>query len=375
MDYLYLGSNEDLAPYVLVIQDSFSMYARIHPCDSINAEEACRHILSWILLFGPMQVLTSDQGTQFTSQLLDDLSKNYQFRHHIGSVDVHHNMGAIERANRQILELFRTIMSELEVPFASWTSVYDIVQFAMNNRNSRRLNNNTPLTSFTQLPSKKGFLELLFQHQIKITTDEKWIAIFNQRLDELHQALAETLQCVNKIKKKQKDVSNAARARERGVRPINFKVGDWVYVVKQQNQIKSKLERGAFGPCQIIAQLDPKSVYRWIVKDVLTGKEYEVHVERMIEFAQDMTEEDLMNDTTLKNHLARNAKGFEVDKFIAHKLHDNILKLHTKWKGFSYQHNTWESIEKLMEDVPLMVKAYLKKHSRDKQIRKWRNLQ
>jgi hypothetical protein len=70
---------------------------------------------------------------------------------------------------------------------------------------------------------------------------------------------------VNKIKKKQKDFANAARAGEKGVRPINFKIGDWAYVSKLQNQIRSKLELRTFGPCQIVGQVDPQYEYRWAV--------------------------------------------------------------------------------------------------------------
>ncbi len=366
MDYLYLGIKEEsgLAPYVLVIKDDFSMYTRIHPCESINAEETCRHILQWILLFGPMQILTSDQGSQFTSNLLKELAENYGFRHHIGAVDVHHNMASIERANRQILELFRSIMSELEIPFTDWTAVYDIVQFALNNRISIRLNNKTPLTVFTQLPSRNGFLELLFEHHLGIVTKDEWLGKFHLRISELQKSLEETITEVNHIKNNQSKAASLLRQKQKGVKPITFNIGDWVYIVKHGRQVKSKLEKGAFGPCQIVAQIDPQSKYRWRVKNILLDKYYDVHAEHMLEFAKEneISHTTFHDNETLKNHVARNESGFEVDSIIGHRKHGSGWQLLIHWKGYSKEYDSWEPMEVMNVDIPQLVKKYLKRN-------------
>ena len=108
MDYLYLGMHDDdgLSPYLLILKDDFSMYTRMMVCKTMTADEAVEHLISWILLFGPPALITTDQGSQFTSEIFKQLTNDYQIKHHIGAIEVHHNMGSIERTNKQIIELF-----------------------------------------------------------------------------------------------------------------------------------------------------------------------------------------------------------------------------------------------------------------------------
>uniref|UniRef100_A0A8R1I365 Chromo domain-containing protein n=1 Tax=Caenorhabditis japonica TaxID=281687 RepID=A0A8R1I365_CAEJA len=53
---------------------------------------------------------------------------------------------------------------------------------------------------------------------------------------------------------------------------------------------------------------------------------------------------------------------FEVEKILAHKLNDNILKLKVRWLGYGEDEDTWEPEEDLQETAGLVVSAYFKKN-------------
>ena len=102
-----------------------------------------------------------------------------------------------------------------------------------------------------------------------------------------------------------------------------------------------------------------------------TGKEYHVHAEKMVEFAieNEIDQEVFNNNVALKNHIARNEKGYEVGAVIGHRKHDGRWELLIHWKGYANNHDSWEPADVINADIPVMVKQYLKKNQKDKMVK------
>lgn len=54
-------------------------------------------------------------------------------------------------------------------------------------------------------------------------------------------------------------------------------------------------------------------------------------------------------------------EGYVVEGIVAHKGKPGHRQFRVKWRGFDTTENTWEPEERLREDVPDKVKAYLKR--------------
>ncbi len=54
---------------------------------------------------------------------------------------------------------------------------------------------------------------------------------------------------------------------------------------------------------------------------------------------------------------------FEIEQIVSHKYDSNAMTmtLECQWKGFSPEENTWEPLQSIYEDAPLVVKDYLRR--------------
>ena len=77
-----------------------------------------------------------------------------------------------------------------------------------------------------------------------------------------------------------------------------------------------------------------------------------------------------LGDTVSVNRLAKAAqRDFPdnvVKRLVRHRVGKNgSMELKVRWLGFSEQFDTWEPVSNLVEDVPDMVEAYLRKNDRN----------
>lgn len=356
MDYLYLGKNqlEDLikSPYLLVLKDDFSMYSKIYPADKIDAMHACRCVIEWIITFGPPKMITSDQGVQFTSELFKELNKSYQIRHHITTSDVHHNLGSAERANRQVLEMFKTLMSELHMSSDRWIQVIDIVQYALNNYHSKRLNGLTPKKCFLGLESESPFIEMGFGKEIALLNEVDAKRLFLERIETLQNELANIITNCNETRAKIIDRENSYRSSKRGVKQLNVKIGEWVYVYKNDREARNKLDRGAKGPLQVIATKSDGNVIT--VRDVITGTESDAHMEHVKFFSK-----ELQLDENMRSHITRNSpQGYILDKIIGLQKKGNHISVKVGFRG-NAETEIWD-LHRVWNESQTMLRQYLK---------------
>ena len=86
--------------YILTGMDVFSKYIFSQPLFSISALTFCKFLMQWFMLHSYIPVvILSDQGSQFTSRMLEELSTLLEFK--IGHATVKHaqTLGAIERSH------------------------------------------------------------------------------------------------------------------------------------------------------------------------------------------------------------------------------------------------------------------------------------
>ena len=104
---------------LLVIIDHFSKYARACPVKEFTAKEAAIELLNnWILDFGPPEILQSDRGSQFESELFNHLLDQWQITRTHSTPYHPQSNGLVERQNRTLVGMLRVMCSKYQRDWA-----------------------------------------------------------------------------------------------------------------------------------------------------------------------------------------------------------------------------------------------------------------
>jgi len=306
-----------------------------------------------------MEYISSDKGTQFTSNIFRDLTKLYNIHHHISSTEVHHNNGAIEVANKLIKSTMKAILSELKLTSKDWQKTLPIIQYSINNRKSRILNNLAPITVMMGIPPG-NLLPTVISQPNKISIVE-YTKLIKSNIDQLLTKLEDIHQIILKQKNNNISKMNLNKQKIKNISSINFKPGDYVLMAKPEREITNKLIHRWTGPMLVLRKLS-----NWIyeLQNVITNKILQVHIER-IDFYHD---ENLDLTFDLKESIAFNQSeyGYEVNELIDIEKRNDEFWILVDWKGFDIEDRTYQRLDILMEDVPALVKQFFKMNSKNK---------
>ena len=259
-----------------------------------------------------------------------------------------------QRLNREILRVFRVLLSEWTIPLHEWPALLEVAMYVLNTTERPQLGGLSPMAVMTGIiPETAAELAVWAGKQMaeiatqKVSANDvrKHTAKLMTWLDEVHQD-------VNVTRERRKAAN--AKAQSHGIVPA-FAVGDYVMVSRKVGKLQAKWQ----GPYQIVgtAEGDYEETQSWLV--VLVGKQgkpEKVHAARMQRYA------DAKLDVThaLIEMAQHDLDSFEIDHFVNLGPDDEgKLQVQCRWKGFDESHDTWEPAEQLFIDVPLKLQKYL----------------
>jgi transposase InsO family protein len=107
--------------YIITFQDDLSMYVVAIPIEKQDAETVARAFVEKIvLLYGTPQILQTDQGANFMSEVFRKTCNLLKIKK-IQSTAFHpESQGAIERSHRMMAEYLRHYVSEDKTDWDSW---------------------------------------------------------------------------------------------------------------------------------------------------------------------------------------------------------------------------------------------------------------
>ena len=101
-------SNSHNYRYIAVFVDHYSRWIRLVPLEEATAQAVADAFLkSWINDFGTPELLVSDSGAQFTSDIMTDIGLQLGIRMHAFPAESQWRNGKVERVNRYIKERLR----------------------------------------------------------------------------------------------------------------------------------------------------------------------------------------------------------------------------------------------------------------------------
>nr|CAD2207460.1 unnamed protein product [Meloidogyne enterolobii] len=207
--------------YILSIIDSFSKYLICCPLKDQTAPSIMRIIIDQIITkYGVPKYITSDQGRNFTSQIMKDISKIFGFEQ-IFTVSYHQSAnGQVERSNRIIKSILAHYVNK---EGRNWQEYLQLATMAYNSSKQE----STKYSPFYILYGRE--MKLPIDRVLEIGENEHnntEITLFQENLEnKLNNIWKQTKINIEKAQEKQKENFDLK------ANPSNFKVGD--YVIKK----------------------------------------------------------------------------------------------------------------------------------------------
>ena len=375
MDFLHLASlGDDVTQsenYIgeftelLVLKDGLSHFCELVPCISADSTSVVQALMGWFARYGTVTTWVSDQGSHFKNQVLKELKQRLNTTQHFTPAYCPWVNGTVERLNRDILAIFRALLSERRQLPREWPQLCPLVQSSINNTASTMLNNLAPITVFLGRPASNPLDAVFSIRSGGIVDATKRSDAVN--IGELTNKLRTSMQVMHKeVAAHQEKMRSAHKEKyTKGTLP-NFDTGDYVLVAKHVMGLKqSKLTATWYGPMQIVGS---KSPWLYEVKNLLTDEVQQAHCSHL-RFYHDPS---LLVTEELKLQLAHDGAGYEVERFKEHRSRAGRWELLVIWQGFQEAQSTWEPLLQLYQDVPALVRAYLSSFKEGNSVAKTR---
>ncbi|GFU95542.1 SCAN domain-containing protein 3 [Trichonephila clavipes] len=100
VDLIDLQSNRDSAyNFIMVHQDHLTKFVPLQPLKTKKAEEVAYHVLSIFLTFGAPAIFQSDNGREFSNQVISEICALWKDKIVHGKPPHSHTQCLVERAN------------------------------------------------------------------------------------------------------------------------------------------------------------------------------------------------------------------------------------------------------------------------------------
>ena len=119
---------------LLVLKCGHSLFCLLLACAKFNSANVETVLLLWASLFGMPRILITDGGSHFKNALIASLTRRMRAKHHITTPYDAWANGAIERLNRAIIAIFRTLLGETGAHWEQWNELRPLVNSILNQK-------------------------------------------------------------------------------------------------------------------------------------------------------------------------------------------------------------------------------------------------
>ena len=249
--------------YLIVIVNHFTKLVFLYAAKTHDAVTMATALFNYISIYGLVDVLYSDPGSDLMSETVQHLNKWLGIRHKVSLVDRHESNG-VEGTNKQILKHLRAIVYAERV-LRCWSSptVLPIIQYIINSTTNSETN---------MVPFELHFGQQALTYH-KIPTDLHLHAKVNDFVQNLNSNLKYLLEVSRSY---QRSLVSKRTANSNVLYTNQYQAGD--YVLKQLDMSKprpSKLHPQFLGPYEVIKQLGNDIE----VRNIISGAILTFHVD------------------------------------------------------------------------------------------------
>ena len=110
-----LPEDENSNKYIICMVDCFSRYVLLYAAKDATAISAAKALLQWLALFGTPQQLLSDMGSQYITQIIDELLKYVGTEKLDTMPGIHEENSIVERRNKEVVRHIRAIVNHKKI--------------------------------------------------------------------------------------------------------------------------------------------------------------------------------------------------------------------------------------------------------------------
>ena len=248
-----------------------------------------------------------------------------------------------------------------------------LIPFALNHSPRTERGNLAPITIFRGLPHTSALDALLaplsdgkfLDKPVPASKIIEMTIDLQKKIDEMHKSvLAQTSKRRERVRSRRMKIAE----------PVNFGQGDFVLVARPTAVFPDKLSVQWTGP-YVVTEVVNDWIFRVrhlsSLSDVNSGKvdSMLVHSQRLRFYADSELE---LSESIIKAAEADLNGKYDIEKLLDIRPSTTSYDILVKWLGFSEDENSWEPIERLLEDVPVYLKEFLFSKEETKSI--WNNL-
>jgi hypothetical protein len=340
--------------YVLIIRDDLSGFVHIRYTESANAKFVAEKLLEWIADFGIPAWQVSDQGSHFKNEVIREMNNSLQSNHHFTVAYSPKSNGSVEIIVKDFETTLKRLRLETGTPVKDWPSLLPMIQFALNHSPRKDKGNLSPFEIMTgrkpNSPLDACFRVSLENIRTKPMPVEKlmnYVQNLAVSMDNLHKKVADIMKS-NRDRRRQKLNEN--------IKPYKFGLGDYVLVAIPKQKIRSKLQVVWSGPQRITNVISD-----WVfeVENVQGGKKQIVHVNRLRFYSE------VSPETEIPCSVLQTEQLFQVDELLKLRSGRRGWAILVSWLGFTDEDRTWEPVQNLYEDIPLILHDFLIKQGKE----------
>ena len=338
--------------YILVLKDDFSGYTVLFPCQFADSTAAVHALLIWYSRFGEPEVHVTDGASHFKNEVIAELNRVTQTKHHFTHAYVPHANGTVERVNRELRRLIRVWNSEFQITLEKWPTLVPLLQYVINFSESS-IHGETPAWIFGGFKSKKP-LHVIFDDSVKEWRSSPLSAAeIRQTSEKLREELNLIHKDINSNPKSRRGKTQRSKTRKMPVK-LNAHVGDYVMYATRHIGAQKRSKPKWTGPYRVTRV---ESEWDFEIEHLVTGKRRQAHACRL-DFYSDKS---LHVDTKLKDQIVHDESRvtYRVESILKHARQADGWKLLVQWQGFDAEDATWEPIQQMLEDVPVIVERYV----------------
>ena len=351
-DFMHIGGSEQYTgnqvAYVLVIKDDFSGYVQLFPCKYADSTSAVNGLLAWYSNFGIPDTHVTDGGSHFKNEVIKELNRLTQTKHHFTHAYVPRANGTVEIVNRQLRKLIRIWNSEFQLTIMEWPKLIPLLQYVVNFSKSS-IHGHTPGHVFGGFKSPHP-LEVMFHSKEKVFVKSRLTP------EEIRESAADLIVALNNLHKRINDKAvsrrgkHSAPKKKRLPKKANFHVGDFVMYATRYKGAQKRSRPKWTGPYRVTRVV---SEWDYEIEHLVNGQKSNAHSTRLDFYA----DASMDVDAELRSQISHDESQmkYKVERIMNHRKKGDIWELQVHWRGFDPDEATWEPLQTIAEDLPVMT--------------------
>jgi hypothetical protein len=344
--------------HILVIIDAFSRFVELYATKSVEAQPAATALLHHLGRYGCPAQITSDNGTQFVNNLLDELYEIMGIENRPILAGSKEENGIVERANQEVMRHLKAILFHRKIK-DKWSRVLPLVQRIINSTVHRSLGVTPAQILFgNSIDLDRGlFLDrsIIVNGRESTVTETNTPKKLSAWADEMLKIQAEIISIAQQHQTEINVANQNKHSTERSEFPINS------YVLVEYSDTTHPFGGPALqtrhrGPYRVVKI----NMNHYTVQNLVTNQLEEFQVNLLRPFIYDPTTVD-PRDIAMRDHDMWTVEMIVNHKF-AHNKPKNKSNLYFKvrWTGFPPESDTWEPYKNLRNVEALH--QYLREH-------------